>query len=107
LSQAATSFAAGAETYKRFSDSAKRSVLGPSKGADSGDTAQRVWPRMGRAKITQAHQLVLRRRLQIRVGGLAQPELSASLGFRVNLGAEEERESADPEPGQHDDHRGE
>src|SRR5919106_5968437 len=45
------------------------------------------------------------RRLELFFGGLPLSELAASLRLGVDLGAEQERESGQPEPRQHDDHR--
>src|SRR5438046_10349411 len=45
------------------------------------------------------------RRLQLDLGRFAPPQLAASLGLCVDLGAEEQRDRAQPEPGQHHDDR--
>src|SRR5215211_3307112 len=51
--------------------------------------------------------LVARRRLELVLGRFAAPQLAAPLGLGVHLRAEQEREAADPEPREQDDHRGE
>ena len=49
----------------------------------------------------------LRRRLELGLGRLAAAQLPATFGLRVHLGAQQERKRREPEPREHDDHRGE
>ena len=58
------------------------------------------------ARVPRALDGVLSSRLRsASTGALA--SLARSLRLRVDLGGEEQRQGAEPEPGQHDDHRGE